>query len=294
MTESREKWIEAGKIASKIMQKAVSLAKPGVPLLEIAEQVEKEAEKLNVKFAFPINLSIDEIAAHYSPQHEDKILAGGLLKIDLGISMNGFISDMSRTIDLTPEGKHKKLIESSNNALKEAIKKIKEGIEIKEIGKTIQENITRAGFAPIRNLSGHSMERNSLHAGITIPNYDNGNSMELEAGIYAIEPFSTTGEGVVMDGKPSGIYLLKQVKPIRDAKTREILEFIEKEYSTLPFSARWLVKKFGLRSLVSLKMLEQNGTLYQFSHLIEKSRAPVSQSEHTILVEKGKITVLTE
>jgi len=288
------KWKKAGEIAALLMKKTKQLCKPGVPLLEIAEKIEAEAESLKVKWAFPINLSINEIAAHATPQHDDKTLASGLLKIDLGISIDGCISDMACSVDLTPDKKFKKMIEANEKALQEAIKVIKLGVQVNEIGKKIHEAITKDGFAPIRNLSGHELQRNTLHAGLTIPNYDNGNKLQLEEGVYAIEPFATTGEGVVQDGKPSGIFMLLNKKPVRDRTSREVLEFIEKEYSTLPFSARWIVKKFGTRALISLKSMQQQEILHSFAELIEKSRAPVSQAEHTVLIEKGKVSVLTE
>ncbi|MEM2956356.1 MAG: type II methionyl aminopeptidase [Candidatus Pacearchaeota archaeon] len=287
------KWKKAGEISSQIMAKAIKLAKPETPLLEIAEKLEEETEKLKVKWAFPINLSINEIIAHNSPLYEDKTTATGLLKIDLGISVDGFISDIARTVDLTPEQKYKEMISTNESALKDAIKIAKYGIEIREIGRIIQNSITKAGFSPIRNLAGHEMKQYDLHAGLTIPNYDNGNTTKLKEGIYAIEPFATIGEGIVIDGKPSGVYILKEIKPVRNIQARKIMEFIKNEYKTLPFSARWIIKKFGFGSLLSLKILEQQGILHQFSQLIEKSRAPGSQVEDTILIEKNKVTVLT-
>jgi len=292
--ENIESWKKAGDAASQIMQKAIQLAKPQVPLLEIAEKLEIEVKKMKLKWAFPVNLSINEIAAHYSPLNEDKTIARGLLKIDLGISVDGFISDMARSVDLTPEQKYKDMIKANENALKDAQKSIKFGMEIREIGKTIHDSITKAGFSPIRNLSGHELQKNMIHAGLTIPNYDNGNMTKLPEGLFAIEPFATSGEGIVREGKPSGIYMLKQVKPARDMQTRKVLEFIENEYSTRPFASRWIIKEFGLRSLISLKYLEQNDILHHFPELIEKSKAPVSQAENTLLVEKGRVLVLTE
>jgi methionyl aminopeptidase len=290
----KNKWIKAGELGSLIMKKALQLAKPETPLLEIAEKLEQEAEKLNVKWAFPVNLSINEIAAHATPSFDDTRIAEGLLKIDLGISVDGFISDIAKSIDLTPEQKHKDMIKANEKALQEAIKVAKYGININEIGKKIHEIITTAKFSPIRNLSGHEMQKYNLHAGLNIPNYDNGNKAQLDEGIYAIEPFATTGEGIVIDGKPSGIFMLIERKPVRDMKSREILAFIEKNYETLPFSARWIVKKFGTASLIRLSSLAMNDTLHSFSELVEKSRMPVSQAEHTILVEKDKVTVLTQ
>jgi len=287
-------WKKAGEAAAKISEYARKIIRPGMPLLEIAERLEEEAIKLNVKWAFPVNLSINEIAAHYSPQQGDTTIAEGLLKVDLGMNVNGFISDTAFSLDLTKEQKFKKMIKVNENALKDAIKTVKSGEKVSEIGRAIHDSIVESGFSPVRNLSGHQIERYSVHAGLTIPNYDNKNQAEIEEGrIYAIEPFATTGEGIVQDGKPSGIYMLKELKPARDKTTRDILRFIAEEYKTLPFSARWIVNKFGIRALMSLNVLEQQEILYQFTQLIEKSRAPVSQAEHTILVEKDKVTILT-
>lgn len=275
------------------MQK--KLAKPEMPLLEIAEKVEAKLAELKAGTAFPVNLSINEIAAHFTPGHDDKTLAQGLLKIDLGVSVNGFISDTACSIDLTPDQKHKDLIKASQTALDEAIKVIRPGIMLCEIGKVIQDTISSFDFAVVRNLSGHELKQWNLHAGLTVPNYDNGSTTKLREGmVLAIEPFATYGEGIIQDGKPSGIYMLQEKKPVRDPEARKLLEFIEKTYQTLPFSGRWLVKKFGTRALVSLRMLEQNNSLHHFRQLVEKTRACVSQAEHTVLVTAQGCEVLTK
>lgn len=289
-----EKWRQAGKIASEALSYAKKIAKPGTPLLEIAEKVEEFVESKKAKFAFPINLSIDAVAAHSSPAYDDKSVAHGLLKIDLGVSIDGIISDTACSLDLTSEKKYSKLIEASETALREAIKMIKPDVTVCEIGKKIQETIVGFGFAPIINLSGHELKKYKLHAGLTIPNYDNKNMTKLQEGmVLAIEPFATSGSGVVQDGKESGIYKFEARHNVRDMQARKILEFVEKEYHELPFSARWIVKKFGLRALFSLRALEQAGALHHFKQLVEKTKAPVSQAEHTVLVTHKGCEVLT-
>lgn len=294
MTEDIEKWREAGKKAFQLMNFASKLVKPEVPLLEIAEKIEQEAERLSCSFAFPINLSINEIAAHYSPSHDDKTIASGLLKVDMGVCIDGFISDIAKSFDLTAEQRYKDLIKASEDALKEAIKTIREEIAVCEVGNVIGKTITKAGFSPIINLGGHELKQYMLHAGLTIPNYNNNNKIRIEQGIYAIEPFATTGEGIVQDGKTSCIYMLENIKPVRDAKARELLAFIEQEYKTLPFSSRWLIKKFGTRALFSLRLLQQQECLHNFAELVEKSKMPVSQAECTVLVDKNGCKVLTQ
>ncbi|MEM2933255.1 MAG: M24 family metallopeptidase, partial [Candidatus Pacearchaeota archaeon] len=198
-------------------------------------------------------------------------------------------------IDLTPEQKYKDLVSASEYALKEAIKIIKPGIMLMEIGKVIQDVIATYNLAPVINLSGHEIKKWNLHAGLTIPNYNNENITKLKEGmIIAIEPFATTGQGIVQDGKPSGIYKLIAKHNTRDLESRKILDFIEKEYHELPFSARWLVKKFGTRALLSLRLLEQANSLHHFKQLVEKTKAPVSQAEHTILVTEKSCEILTK
>ncbi|MEM4152813.1 MAG: type II methionyl aminopeptidase [Candidatus Pacearchaeota archaeon] len=293
--EELQKWREAGKIGAQVLNFAKKITKPETPLLEIAEKVEQEIEKHKAKSAFPVNLSINEIAAHSSPGYDDKSIAQGLLKIDIGINVDGYISDTALTIDLTPEQKYKDLISASEYALKEAIKIIKPGIMLMEIGKVIQDVIATYNLAPVINLSGHEIKKWNLHAGLTIPNYNNENITKLKEGmIIAIEPFATTGQGIVQDGKPSGIYKLIAKHNTRDLESRKILDFIEKEYHELPFSARWLVKKFGTRALLSLRLLEQANSLHHFKQLVEKTKAPVSQAEHTILVTEKSCEILTK
>lgn len=288
------KWREVGKIGAQVLTYAKKIIKPETLLVEIAEKVEAKISDFKAKSAFPINLSINEIAAHSSPGYNDTTKAEGLLKVDVGINIDGYISDTAITIDLTPEQKYKDLILASEYALKETIKAIRPGIMLMEIGKVIQTVIATYNFAPIVNLSGHEIKKGLLHAGLTIPNYDNGNTTKLKEGmILAIEPFATTGQGIVQDGKPSGIYKFQERHNVRDMESRKILNFIEKEYHELPFSSRWLVKTFGTRALLSLRLLEQASTLHQFKQLVERTKAPVSQAEHTIVVTEKGCEILT-
>ena len=141
-----EKWKKVGSLGAQVLNYARSIVKPEMPLLEIAEQVEKKIQELKAKSAFPINLSINEIAAHSSPAYNETAKAQGLLKIDMGIHINGIISDTACSLDLSPEQKHQDLIKASQYALDEAIKVIRPGIMLCEIGKIIQQTIAIYNF----------------------------------------------------------------------------------------------------------------------------------------------------
>ena len=332
-----KKILEAGKITSEVRDYAHTIVKKGTPLIEIAEKIESKILELGGKPAFPVNTSINEIAAHYTPSHDDKTLASGLIKVDFGVHVDGWTADNSFSVDLEDSEENKKLITASEDALNNAIVLIKSKTKVNDkndvsssiktasgqandfakdksspqiaeqdrelggnnslttsdIGKIIQTTIESHGFSPIINLSGHSMEQYELHAGTTIPNIDDKRNTKLKEGLYAIEPFATTGSGKIRDGKSSGIYNLQDTKKPRSPIAREVLEFIEKEYNTLPFCSRWIVKKFGTRALFSLRELEANGNLHHFHQLVEVSGNKVSQAEHTILIEKDEVIVTT-
>lgn len=290
---NKEKILKAGKIASKVKEYAKSITKPNMPLLELAGKIEDKIKELGGQPAFPTNLSINEIAAHYTPSHNDETKATGLLKIDFGVHIDGELADTAFSIDLKNSDQNKKLIQSAEQALENAIKEFKSGITTSQIGKTIQETIESQDQNPITNLSGHSMENYDLHAGITIPNIDDKKNIILDKGLYAIEPFTTSGNGKVHDGKPSGIYCLIETKNTRSPIARQILKFIKEKYQTLPFCSRWLVKELGRKALIGLKQLEQQEILHQFPQLIEDSKSKVAQAEDTTLIEENGDVVVT-
>jgi methionyl aminopeptidase len=288
-----QKLKQAGEIAKKVKIFAKEIIKPGVLLVEIAEKIDNKILELGGRSAFPVNLSINEIAAHSTPSFNDTEKASGLLKVDIGVQIDGYVADTAFSLDLDNSEENKRLIESAELALKAGVETINYNTELMKIGKAIEDAIKSKGFQPIINLSGHSINQYDLHSGITIPNYNNYQTYNLEEGTYAIEPFSTSGHGKVKDGKPSGIYHLENDIQVRDAFAREVLAYIKEEFSTLPFCSRWLVKKFGSRALIALKRLEEANILHHYPQLIEIDRKPVAQAEHTVIITKKEKIVTT-
>lgn len=289
----KEKIIKAGKIASEVREYAKGFIKKNMPLLEIAEKIENKIIELGGKPAFPTNLSINNIAAHYTPSYDDENIASGILKVDLGVHIEGWLADTAFSLDLENNKENQELIKASEKALENAIKITKQNISLNKIGKEIENTIESEKFSPIINLSGHSMENYELHSGITIPNIDDNKEIALKDGLYAIEPFATTGSGKVHDGKLSGIYVLVDEKNTRSPIAREVLKFIQDEYQTLPFCSRWIVKKLGQKALFGLKQLEDQGNLHHFPQLVEVPKCKVSQAEHTILIKDKEVIITT-
>jgi len=289
----REKLVAAGEIAKKAVVYARGIAKKGILLRELADKIEHKVHELGGKCAFPVNLSINDIAAHATPAYNDDQVAHGLLKVDLGVHIDGLVADTAFSVDLDNNELHKRLIDSAQGSLQEAVRIAKSGVGVTEIGKAIASYVSKDGFVSVHNLTGHSIEKYDVHAGISIPNYDSGQLDVLKEGIYAIEPFVTTGAGKVRDGKPSGIYHFAAARAVRDAMARDVAAFIVSEYQGLPFCSRWIHAQFGGRGLLALRALEQAGVLYQYPQLIEVNNGVVAQAEHTLLIEKSKTTIIT-
>jgi len=282
---SENSFEEANKIAHEIKIFAKSFIKKDIPLLEIAEKIESEIIRLGGKPAFPTNLSINEIAAHYTPTYNDETLAHGILKVDFGVQINGWTSDNALSFDLENSEENKKLIESAEMALENASKIFVNGTSFGEVGKKIEETISSFKFQPVVNLSGHKIEQYNLHAGKTVPNFNNQDKEKIKKGIYAIEPFSTNGAGKIQDGGSSGIYQVIDDKNPRSQTAREVLDYIAETFRTLPFCQRWIYKRFQARGLFALRELENNGNLHHFAQLVEISKGKVAQAEKTILVD---------
>ena len=286
-----EDYIKSGEICKKAREYGITLVKEGTKLLDIAEKVEEKIKELGGECAFPVDVSLNHIAAHDTPRfNDDRILKNGdVVKLDIGVHVNGKVSDTAVTVEVGTK-KYENLIKASEEALDAAIKIIKPGVKLRELGSAIQETIQKYGYSPIINLSGHGVDEYEVHSKPTIPNYDNNDDTELKENmVIAIEPFATDGEGKITEGKPSGIYELINEKNTRNNNARKIINFVKERYKTLPFCERWLIKEFGVGAKLSLLLLEREGIIKQFNILPEIKKGQVSQAERTVIVGKGVI-----
>jgi len=293
--EEKEKqdYIQAGKIAAEVLDYGRGLIKKGSSLLEVTDKIEKKIFELKAEPAFPVQISLNAAAAHYCPDSEDKIIfEDQLCCLDVGVHVNGSIGDNALTVDLS--GKNIELVKASREAVNEALKIIQIGTKLGEIGKVIQETIESFGFKPVRNLSGHGLESYNIHSKPTIPNYDNKDTTELKKGqVIAIEPFATSGAGLIHEKGNATVFAQIVKKPVRVGFVRDILKQIE-SYKMLPFTKRWLTAKFSEPKVnYALKQLKQFEIIKEYPPLVERSEALVSQAEHSVIVD-DKIIVTTK
>lgn len=292
--EELEKYRKAGKLLAGVREQIRPLVKSGVSLLEIAETAEKLIIDSGAKPAFPCNVSVNEVAAHYSPPAEDDtvIKPGDMVKVDLGAHIDGYIADTAFTV---ATGEKAEMVQAVEKALEAAIAAVKPGVDVGEIGKVVEETATTAGFKPIRNLTGHSLARWDLHAGLTIPNVKETTGQVLKVGdVLAIEPFITDGVGFVEDKKNLYIFRYLRDVPTRLRMSRELLRDVKRDYDGLPFAERWLAKRMSkLRLELTLRELVGIGAFWPYYVLAERANGKVAQAEHTVIVNETGCEVTT-
>lgn len=288
-----EKLIKAGRIAGQALLFAKSLVKPGTRIVDLCIKTEEKIRELGGEPAFPVQVALNDVAAHFCPEKDDVLeFSDQLVSVDVGVHVDGWVGgDNAVSVDLS--GKHEDLVKASREALNSALKLVRVGVPIRELGKTIFETITSYGFSPVRNLSGHGLDEYCVHTKPSIPNYDNNDPSELEEGqLIAIEPFASSGAGVIYESSPATIFQLIDKRPVRNMITRQVMKEIDR-YHNLPFCRRWLVEKFGLaKTNFALRELKVQEMLKEYPPLIDQAHGLVSQAEHTVLV-KDKPIVLT-
>ena len=309
-----EMYKKSGEIVSKVRAMAVDHVKADMKILDLIDFVEGNIIEMGGMPAFPCNVSINEITAHYtSPPGDESIIKNGdLVKIDLGAHADGYIADSAISVfigsdnsddlaEVLVDGNSEqdlnlKMIETAQEALESAISTIRDGVELGKVGKAIEETINNKGFNSVSNLTGHSMDRWILHSGVSVPNIKENNEHKIQEGdILAIEPFVTNGIGRVGDMNDVFIFRFLRDRPLRMVQARKLLNIIAANYRSLPFPKRWLIEHMNSKHLnMAMRQLLSARAIYPYHVLKEKSDARVAQAEHTVIVESDGCMVITE
>ncbi len=282
-----EKYRLAGRILSEVRAEAAKMVTVGESLLKVAEFTENLIHEKGGEPAFPVNISRNDEAAHSTPSFNDKAVFGNdMVKLDIGVHIDGYIADTAITVDLSG---NPKLVEAANAALEEAIKFIHSGVNTSDIGGVIEDTIGSFGFKPISNLTGHGLAQYIQHAPPAIPNKRMPGGVILETGdIVAIEPFATNGAGRIRNAGNAEIYHIVSNRPVRHPSARALMQDLEK-YKTLPFAKRWLGERvdFAIIQLVKAQIIQA------YPILKEVQGGLISQAEHTIIITEDGCEVIT-
>ncbi|MEM2975150.1 MAG: type II methionyl aminopeptidase [Candidatus Bathyarchaeia archaeon] len=292
-----EKYQKAGKIAANIREKVKEIVKEEMPILEVCEEIERRIREKGAEPAFPCNVSVNEIAAHYTspPNDKQRIAKNSLVKVDIGVHVDGYIADTATTVCFNPE--YENLVQAAEEALNMAVKTIQSGMFTSKLGSIIQKTIEAYGCKPISNLTGHQIGRFLIHAGKSLPNVSHISTSRIKAGeVYAIEPFVTVAEaaGRVESGRGGTIFRFVKHKSLKNSTAKQLLNYVENRFRTLPFTERWLQNVFPQKDYKNaFQELINSKAIMVYPPFIEASLKPVAQAEHTVLIEEKGCVVLT-
>jgi len=295
--ETFQKYQRAGKIAAEVREEVKRTLREGIPIIDVCENVESMIRKKGGKPAFPCNVSINEVAAHYTspPGDSRTIPENSLVKVDIGVHLDGYIADTATTVCFDPE--YENLVRTAEEALEKAVEIIRPGLSMSQFGSTIQKTIKTRGFKPVSNLTGHQIGRYLVHTQKPLPNVSHFSTTRVDEGeVYGVEPFITLPKaaGKVNSGSEAYIFRLWKHKSLKNPYAMQLLNYIRKNFRTLPFTERWLQRcipqdryKDAFSELLSSK------SLMSYPVFTEASGKPVAQAEHTVLVVRDGCIVLT-
>lgn len=287
--EVMDRYLESGRIAARILQRGRDEIRVGASYLGAVERIEEMVKVEGAGLAFPLNVSINEDAAHDTASPEDgRVFSqGDLVKLDLGVHIDGYIADTAITVDL---GEHHLLVEASRCGLEKAISLVRPGVTIGDLGTAIHHEIESRGFRPVANLTGHGLDRFMIHTPPNIPNVRVQGGTVLDEGmVFAIEPFASTGSGRVTEKFRTEIYQQQALHPVRLPSARHLLEEI-RPCKGMPFSRRWLS---GTKRDLALQALLRAQVIRAYPVLSDVPGSLVSQAEHTLIVTSDGCIVTT-
>jgi methionyl aminopeptidase len=295
---------EAAEVHRRVRKDAMEFIQPGMRLVDICHRIEKNTQLLigvnglERGSAFPTGVSINHVAAHYTPNYgDDTILQkGDVLKIDFGTHVQGRIVDCAWTMTFDP--KYDELVAAVKDATNTGIRSAGIDARLGEIGGDIQETmesyeVTLDGktypVKCIRNLNGHSIAPYQIHAGKSVPIVKTEDNTRMEEGeVYAIETFgSINGKGWVNEDMECSHYMKNfdaGFVPLKLNKSKELLKHIDTHFGTLAWCRRWLEDSGQSKYLMALKNLCDLDIVHAYPPLCDVKGSYTAQFEHTIIL----------
>jgi len=286
---------KAGEILKTVKEESKKLVVDNYKVVDLVEFIEKKIIELGGFPAFPCNISINSVAAHYTPNLTTDLTlkTEDYVKVDIGCHIEGCIADSAYTVKVSE--KDDNLIISTQEALKNAIEVVEPGVKTNYIGKVIEDTIKEFNFHPIKDLCGHGLRPYILHTGTTVPNYNSNIGTKIKEGdTLAIEPFASTKAGKLKNSEEVYIFKYLQDRPLRDPGSKKLLSIIKQNYKTLPFAERWLERDYpDLKINFSLRNLIRANAIYPYNVLIDSEGGLVSQAENSVIVTSNGCEVYT-
>ena len=216
----------AGEVVRRVLEAMQRVVRPGISTAELDEVGERimrqhgaqSAPALVYKFPGANCISLNDEAVHGIPGKRE-LREGDLVKLDVTIEKNGFMADAAVTVPVGQVSEEcQRLVACAECAFEKAMLVARAGFRVSEIGRVIEREVRRSGFAVIRELAGHGIGR-TIHEEPRVPNYADptANQILSEGLVITVEPIIAAGSGrsvvakdgwavVTADHRPSAHY----------------------------------------------------------------------------------------
>jgi len=317
MNNDKTLHLKGGQQHASIRNKIRNFIKEGTSLYDLNNFVEKSIKKatkfdpknpLNAGIAFPVGISINNVAAHWAvaPKCDQNISTNDLITIDFGLHHQGYITDSAFTMSLS--NKYDELMNINREAVYAGIAASGPDAKLSDVGKAIGEVLNNAEveidgtLTPVQvitSLSGHQILPYRIHGSKAVPNYDfpSYTARMKEGEVYAIEPFVTTGSGKLQESLECNHYMLNYMEPSNQSRSQHLgsrehnlLKQIKRDYDCLCFNSNWIGKEYR----VPLSRLAKQKIINRYPMLYDVKGTFVSQFEHNVYINQSSVTVLTK
>jgi len=214
---------KAGKILAGVLKELEAQVAPGVSTATLdlsAEHLIRARGAVpaflgykpdGAPYPYPATLcvSIDNEVVHGIPRETRVLKEGELVMLDLGLSYNGFFSDMAVTVPVgRADAKGQKLINAAREALSVAVEAATPGTHMGDIGEVIERTAKKYGLGVVDELGGHGLGR-VPHEPPYVANVGRAGEGEVlvEGMVLAIEPIFTEGKGDVVLAEDGWTYV---------------------------------------------------------------------------------------
>jgi methionyl aminopeptidase len=196
----------AGRLAAEVLRAMRAAVRPGISTGELDAIAERRLRAAGGRsapalvYGFPGTtcISVGDEVVHGVPGGR-RLGAGDVVKLDVTVEKDGYMADTACTVVVGETGgRAVRLAAAARAAFAAGVRQARPGAPVARIGRAVEEESRRRGFAVIRELSGHGIGR-TIHEPPRVPNYDDPRVRQrLEEGaVITIEPLLSTGSGEV-------------------------------------------------------------------------------------------------
>ncbi|MFY9558845.1 MAG: type I methionyl aminopeptidase [Terriglobales bacterium] len=199
-----------GRIVRQVLDAMKAEVRPGVTtryLDEIGDRVMQangahSAPAMVYQFPGANCISLNDEAVHGIPG-DRQLREGDIVKLDVTAEKDGYMADAAITVPVgrvSPQAE--RLIACAERAFQKAMLVARAGFRVFEIGRIVEREVRKSGFAVIRELGGHGIGR-TIHEAPRVPNYPDPEARQImnEGLVITVEPIISSGSGRVFTDK---------------------------------------------------------------------------------------------